>query len=159
MKALVTGFAPFDGDDSNPAQEALRLLPPRLGNLELTVRILPTAFGQALDALADALATTAPDIALGVGLAGALDESGRSGSRTRLLRFQPGVYTTAPFVHDYWEEVYLLQGDLTVGNDAAGRGGESFAPGTYACRPPGAVHGPFKSNRGCLLIEIHYYSD
>ena len=60
MKALVTGFAPFDGDDSNPAQEALRRLPPRLGGLELTVRILPTAFGQALDALADALATTAP---------------------------------------------------------------------------------------------------
>src|SRR5438034_9353017 len=70
MKALVTGFAPFDGDDSNPAQEALRLLPPRLGDLELTVRVLPTAFGQALDALADALATTAPDIVLGVGLAG-----------------------------------------------------------------------------------------
>ena len=23
---------------------------------------------------------------------------------------------------------------------------------------PGAVHGPFKSNRGCLLLEIHYYA-
>lgn len=91
-------------------------------------------------------------------LAGALDEPGHSGSRTRLLRFQPGVYTTAPFVHDYWEEVYLLQGDLTVGNDAEGRGGESFAPGTYACRPPGAAHGPFKSEAGCLLLEIHYYA-
>ena len=46
------------------------------------------------------------------------------GSRTRLLRFEPGVYTTAPFVHDHWEEVYLLQGDLIVGNDAEGKGGE-----------------------------------
>lgn len=91
-------------------------------------------------------------------LAGALDETGHSGSRTRLLRFEPGVFTTAPFVHDYWEEVYLLNGDLTVGNDAAGTGGESFAPGTYACRPPGAVHGPFKSEGGCMLIEIHYYA-
>jgi len=90
-------------------------------------------------------------------LAGALDETGRSGSRTRLLRFEPGVFTTAPFVHDYWEEVYLLHGDLTVGNDSEGRGGEGFAPGTYACRPPGAVHGPFKSEAGCLLLEIHYY--
>ena len=90
-------------------------------------------------------------------LAGALDEAGRSGNRTRLLRFAPGVYTTAPFVHDYWEEVYLISGDLTVGNDAAGRGGEAFAPGTYACRPPGAAHGPFKSEAGCLLLEIHYY--
>ena len=90
-------------------------------------------------------------------LAGALDEAQKNGSRTRLLRFQPGIYTTEPFVHDYWEEVYLLAGDLTVGNDTAGQGGESFPPGTYACRPPGAVHGPFKSNRGCLLLEIHYY--
>lgn len=92
-------------------------------------------------------------------LAGALDEERGSGSRTRLLRFRPGVYTTAPFVHDYWEEVYLIEGDLTVGNDTQGQGGEPFAPGTYACRPPGAVHGPFKSNGGCLLLEIHYYAD
>ena len=90
-------------------------------------------------------------------LAGALDEAGRSGSRTRLLRFAPGVFTTEPFVHEYWEEVYLVDGDLTVGNDAEGKGGKSFPPCTYACRPPGAVHGPFKSNRGCLLLEIHYY--
>ncbi len=90
-------------------------------------------------------------------LAGALDEERKVGSRTRLLRFAPGVFTTAPFVHDYWEEVYLIGGDLTVGNDEAGNGGEAFAPGTYACRPPGAAHGPFKSNRGCLRLEIHYY--
>ena len=92
-------------------------------------------------------------------LAGSLDEERRRGSRTRLLRFRPGVFTTAPFVHDYWEEVFLVEGDLTVGNDAEGRGGENFAPGTYACRPPGAPHGPFKSNRGCLLLEIHYYGE
>ena len=92
-------------------------------------------------------------------LAGALDETKKSGSRTRLLRFAPGAFTTVPFVHDYWEEVYLVAGDLTVGDDAQGEGGESFAAGTYACRPPAAVHGPFKSNGGCLLYEIHYYAD
>jgi hypothetical protein len=79
------------------------------------------------------------------------------GIRTRLLRFAPGVFTTAPFVHDYWEEVYLVSGDLTVGNDPEGHGGESFNPNTYACRPPGAAHGPFKSEAGCLLLEIHYF--
>lgn len=90
-------------------------------------------------------------------LAGALDEEGKSGTRTRLLRFQPGVFTTKPFVHDYWEEVYLVSGDLTVGNDDEGNGGEAFEPHTYACRPPGAYHGPFKSEGGCVLLEIHYY--
>lgn len=90
-------------------------------------------------------------------LAGSLDEGKRAGSRTRLLRFQPGVFTVAPFVHDYWEEVYLVSGDLTVGNDAQGKGGTAFRPNTYACRPPGAFHGPFKSEKGCMLLEIHYY--
>jgi hypothetical protein len=90
-------------------------------------------------------------------LSGALDEAGKRGSRTRLLRFKPGVFTTEPFVHTYWEEVYLLSGDLTVGNDASGKGGEPFAPNTYACRPPGAFHGPFKSNGGCVLLEFHYF--
>jgi hypothetical protein len=91
-------------------------------------------------------------------LAGGLDEVNRIGNRTRLLRFAPGAYTTKPFVHDYWEEVYLLQGDLIVGNDARGEGGEPFSPHTYACRPPGAVHGPFKSRDGCLLLEVHWYA-
>ena len=92
-------------------------------------------------------------------LAGFLDEKNKRGFRTRHLRFEPGVYTTAPFVHDYWEEVYLLSGDLIVGNDATGKGGETFDAPTYACRPPGAYHGPFKSEKGCLLYEIHYYDE
>jgi len=86
-----------------------------------------------------------------------LDEAGKSGSRTRLLRFDPGVFTTVPFVHDHWEEVYLLSGTLIVGNDAHGLGGESFSFPTYACRPPGVLHGPFSSPTGCLLFELHYY--
>jgi hypothetical protein len=92
-------------------------------------------------------------------LCGALAAEARTGSRTRLLRFAPGVYTTSPFVHDHWEEVYLLQGDLIVGNDATGNGGTAFQPHTYACRPPGAFHGPFKSEGGCMLLEMHYYAN
>ena len=79
------------------------------------------------------------------------------GSRSRLLRFEPGEFTTKPFVHEYWEEVFLVSGDLTVGNDENGNGGESFKPFTYACRPPGAFHGPFKSETGCVLFELHYF--
>jgi pyroglutamyl-peptidase len=70
MQALVTGFEPFGGDCVNPALEALRLLPPRLGELALATRVLPAVFGRSLDALADAVGTTAPDIVLCVGLAG-----------------------------------------------------------------------------------------
>jgi hypothetical protein len=92
-------------------------------------------------------------------LASDIDEAKQTGGRTRLLKFDAGTYTTAPFVHDHWEEVYLVSGDLTVGNDALGQGGEPFRAPTYACRPPGVYHGPFKSERGCLLYEIHYYDE
>ncbi len=92
-------------------------------------------------------------------LASDLDEASKTGSRTRLLRIQPGAYSTEPFVHDHWEEVYLMQGDLIVGNDAQGQGGEPFHAPTYACRPPGVYHGPFKSDGGCMLLELHYYKD
>lgn len=90
-------------------------------------------------------------------LAGSLDEVAKRGSRTRLLRMEPGFMTTKPFVHDYWEEVFLVAGDLTVGNDADGNGGTPFTGATYAVRPPGAWHGPFRSVGGALLLEIHYY--
>ncbi|MBI3067337.1 MAG: cupin [Betaproteobacteria bacterium] len=92
-------------------------------------------------------------------LAGFLDEKAKRGHRTRHLRFAPGVYTTQPFVHDYWEEVYLVSGDLSVGCDESGNGGTKFGPHTYACRPPRTTHGPFKSDGGCLLLEVHYYDD
>jgi hypothetical protein len=83
-------------------------------------------------------------------LASDLDETAKTGSRTRLLRFEPGAYTTVPFIHDFYEEVLVMQGDLIV----EGRGCEPF---TYACRPPQTPHGPFRSNTGCLLFELHYF--
>ena len=92
-------------------------------------------------------------------LASDLDETKKMGSRTRLLRFAPGVYTTKPFVHDYWEEVFLVSGDLIVGNDEQGRDGEKFQGYTYAVRPPGVYHGPFKSEGGCILLETHFYEE
>jgi ChrR Cupin-like domain len=92
-------------------------------------------------------------------LAGGLDEKNKRGNRTRLLKIAPGTYTTKPFVHEYWEEVFLLTGDLIVGNDEQGRGGEEFRDFTYAVRPPGVYHGPFKSETGCVLLETHFFDE
>lgn len=90
-------------------------------------------------------------------LSGALDEENKVGVRTRLIRFQPGAIGPDQFVHDYWEEVYLIEGELILGNDAEGNGGTVWQPPCYACRPPGTPHGPFASPRGCLFFEIQYY--
>ncbi len=84
-------------------------------------------------------------------LSGKLDEPARSGIRTRLLRFDPGAFTTKPFEHEYWEEVFQLSGDLSVG-------GQTFGAMTYACRPPHVPHGPFSSRGGCLLLEFHFFN-
>ncbi len=89
-------------------------------------------------------------------LASDFDEAAGRGSYTRLLRFAPGGRTDEPVAHDYWEEVYLLEGDLTVGTDPAGR--ETFHAPTYACRPPGAVHGPFATTNGCTMLELRYFT-
>ena len=90
-------------------------------------------------------------------IAGELDEKNKRGNRTRILKIDAGAFSTKPFVHEYWEEVFLLTGDLIVGNDDKGKGGEQFRNYTYAVRPPGVHHGPFKSETGCLLLETHYF--
>ena len=75
---------------------------------------------------------------------------------TRILRFERGTDTTPNGVqiHDFWEEVYILEGsftDLELG--------ETFTAGMYACRPPGMRHGPWRSDEGCLTFEVRYRTD
>ena len=72
----------------------------------------------------------------------ALDQE--TGDVTRLLRFAAGVETKETITHDFWEEVWILSGELIdIGK------GKTFTAGMYACRPPGMVHGPYRVPRGC----------
>jgi len=76
-----------------------------------------------------------------------------SGVATRLLRFEPGTDTSAAGaqVHPFWEEVYIVEGalhDLTLD--------QTFGQGSYACRPPGMPHGPWRAPNGCLTFEVRY---
>jgi hypothetical protein len=76
-----------------------------------------------------------------------------TGVATRMLRFDPGTNTSVagPLVHDFWEEVYILEGalhDLTLD--------QTFGAGTYACRPPGMAHGPWIAPEGCITFEVRY---
>ena len=74
-----------------------------------------------------------------------------SGDSTLLQRYEPGADTIAGgvIVHDYWEEVMILSGELT---DVTL--GKTFTPGMYACRPPGMRHGPYLSGGGCRMLVI-----
>ncbi len=53
--------------------------------------------------------------------------------------------------------VYVLSGDMWVGSDENGEGGEKFVANGYCCRPPHVPHGFFRTEEGCLLLEQHYY--
>jgi len=76
--------------------------------------------------------------------------------------FNMGVKEQIIFPEINYDQIDSIRGlDIAITtnarNDAAGRGGEVFVGPTYACRPPGVIHGPFKSEQGCLLFEVHYY--
>ncbi len=76
-----------------------------------------------------------------------------TGDYTRLTRFLPGADTSAfgPKSHDYPEEIMIVQGRLY--HAAFDRWLET---GDYASRPPGQVHGPFRTETGCVVLEISY---
>ena len=56
-----------------------------------------------------------------------------------MRRFEPGTGTTPDGVqiHDFCEEVYILDGVIT-----GLRLDQACTAGMYVCRPPGMPHGP-----------------
>jgi hypothetical protein len=80
-----------------------------------------------------------------------LSQDPETGDVTRLLRFEAGVETSGTITHDFWEEVWIVEGTLVdVGKN------QTFSAGMYACRPPGMVHGPYRVPERCVTFEIRY---
>jgi len=76
-----------------------------------------------------------------------------TGEYTRLTRFLPGA-DTSPFggkAHAYPEEVFIVSGRLY--DHAFGRW---LKAGDYASRPPGELHGPFRTDQGCVVLEVSF---
>ncbi len=76
-----------------------------------------------------------------------------TGEYTRLTRFLPGADTlkSGGKSHAYPEEVFIVSGRLY--DDAFGIWLEA---GHYASRPPGEIHGPFKTDVGCVVLEVSF---
>jgi ChrR Cupin-like domain len=85
-------------------------------------------------------------------LADDLDETAKTGARTRLVRLAPGAAASGSIVHDFWEETYLVAGDMV---DLTNK--RTVQAPIYSLRPPGTPHGPFGSETGCTVLEIQYY--
>ena len=76
-----------------------------------------------------------------------------TGEYTRLTRFFPDTDTTrwGGKSHAYPEEIFVVSGRLY--DQAFDIWLES---GHYASRPPGEIHGPFKTDIGCLVLEVSF---
>lgn len=76
-----------------------------------------------------------------------------TGEYTRLTRFLPGADTTpcGAKSHDYPEEIFIVSGRLYDHVFAMW-----LESGHYASRPPGEIHGPFKTDTGCVVLEISF---
>lgn len=76
-----------------------------------------------------------------------------TGEYTRLTCFLPGADTSALGAksHDYPEEIYIVSG--RIHDDAFDMWLEA---GHYASRPPGEVHGPFRTDEGCVVLEVSF---
>lgn len=72
-------------------------------------------------------------------------------NHSRMLRFAPGTTTRDTLTHEYWEEVYILEGAIFDR-----RLEQLFTAGMFACRPPGMPHGPWDSPDGCVTVEVRY---
>ncbi|WP_126454751.1 cupin domain-containing protein [Sulfuriflexus mobilis] len=83
----------------------------------------------------------------------AIDE--KTGDYTRLTRFKPGADTKSfgAKSHDYPEEIFIIKGRLY--DEAFDKWIEA---GNYASRPPGELHGPFKTDVECVVLEMSYPS-
>ena len=68
-RLLITGFAPFGGDELNPSWEAVSALPEAVGQWELVKEQMPVSFRGAPRALMEAVDRCAPDAVLLIGVA------------------------------------------------------------------------------------------
>jgi len=78
-----------------------------------------------------------------------LAEDPGNGSVTRLLRSEPHV-DQGVFVHEHWEEVYILEGGAKLGH-------EYHPAGTFTCKSHGVEHGPILTDTGFVNLEFRDY--
>lgn len=70
MKILVTGFDPFGGEKINPAWEAVKALPNKIGDIEVVKVQVPTVFKKSAEKLFESINIEQPDAVICVGQAG-----------------------------------------------------------------------------------------
>lgn len=70
VKLLLTAFEPFDGEQINPAWEAVKQLPEQIGRIAIEKLLVPTVFGASLTLVSKKIKECRPEVVVCVGQAG-----------------------------------------------------------------------------------------
>lgn len=177
-RLLITGFDPFGGQSVNPAWEAVKALPPCIGEYELCKLEIPTVFGLAAQTILNKAAEIHPDVILSIGQAGGRDAvtperigiNMRSANipdnqqhrplEERIIPDGPdGIFSTVP--------VYAMAAAITA---AKLPGAVSNTAGTFVCNEVlytllhhfagtptrvGFIHVPFLPGQGTPCLPLH----
>ncbi len=140
-KVLISAFEPFDNAKTNPSYEAAKLLPSKIGEVELTICQLPVVFEEGAAKLKERIDEIKPDIVIMLGVAGNRtkitpeviainmddaripDNNGNSPKWEKIEKNGPdGVFSTLPVK------------EMTDALEAEGINAEpSFSAGAYVC--------------------------
>ena len=140
-KLLITGFEPFGGEKINPSWEAVKLLPEKIGDFEITKAEIPVVFEKAAETVIAKADELEPNAIICVGQAG-----GRSGITPEMvainLRFasipdnEGNQPKDIPCVQD-GENAYFstlpLRKMVSAISDAGIPCSVSYSAGTYVC--------------------------
>lgn len=180
-KLLITGFDPFGGEAINPSWEAVRRLPDRIGDIELTRLQIPTVFEKAFKCVLDAAQGMHPDFIICVGQAGGrkgvtpevvginLREAAIPDNEGNLIQNEP-IIKGAPAA--YFSTVPVREMVKTM-KEAGLPASLSYSAGAFVCNDTlysllhhfegaavrcGFIHVPFlpeqaKENAPCLPLE------
>ena len=81
-----------------------------------------------------------------------LSKDPETGAYTRLVYFAPGFKISVALKHEFWEEVFVIDGHMIdYGTNTI------YPKGCYALRQAGVTHGPFGSEIGCTLLETTWF--
>ena len=122
-KLLITGYDPFGGATVNPSWEAVKRLPDKIGDWQLTKIEIPTVFGLAAQTVLTAAQDQQPDAIICIGQAGGrdsvtpevygvnlrhariADNAGNQPLATPIIPSAPASYTATLPVNDILREV------------------------------------------------------
>ena len=165
-KVLVTGFDPFGGERINPAWEAVRCLPERIGENCLQKMQIPTVFGTAAECVLVRAAELHPDAILCVGQAG-----GRSAVTPEMAALNLQYASIADNAGQMPQDVPVIAGApaayfatlpvrimASAIRDAGLSGAVSYSAGTFVCNDLlfRLLHHFHKTATGVGFVHVPY---